>query len=86
MRGEIVEAKPVKEEPPTPAPKKIKVLLLKASTFDFEEVLERTNWDQIMEELFRRYDSWIIEPIWESYKQRYPDVEYQCMMYDDYLE
>jgi len=82
----VVQARPVKQEPPTPGPKRIKVLLLKASTFDFEEVLERANWDQVMEELFKRYDTWIIEPIWEGYKRKYPDIEYQCMMYDDYLE
>jgi len=84
MRGGIVEAKPVKEEPPTPSPKKIKVLLLKASSAEFEEVLERGNWNQVIQELFKRYSTWVIGP--NVFREKYPDIEYQCTMYDDYLE
>ncbi len=83
---DIVMAKPAEEEPPTPAPKKIKILIKKASDTSHEEILERTNWDQIMQELFRRFGSWVVEPIWGYYKEKYPDVEYLCTMYDDYLE
>ncbi|RLC87264.1 MAG: hypothetical protein DRJ03_06455 [Chloroflexi bacterium] len=86
MKTEIIEAKPAGKEPPTPAPKKVKVLIKKASNIEYEEVLERANWDQIMQELFRRFGSWVVEPIWGCYKEKYPDAEYLCTMYDDYLE
>ncbi len=83
---DIVVAKPAGKEPPTPAPKKIKVLLLKAVDSSYREILERANLDQVTKELSRQYNSWIIEPLWDFLKKTYPDVEYICVVYDGYLE
>lgn len=64
----------------------MKVLIMKASDPDYEEVLEKGNWNELMTELFKRYEAWVIEPLWEFLKRRYPSVDYQCIMYDGYLE
>ena len=66
--------------------KEMKVLVLKCSDYSYEEELEAKDWNEIMKELLSRYDSWVIEPIYDYLKARYPDIEYQCVMYDSYLE
>jgi len=86
MKTEIIEAKPAGKEPPTPAPKKVKVLLIRFTDQNYEEVLEGANWDQVMQELFQRYPSWVIEPLWECLKLKYPDIKYLCIMNEPYLK
>ena len=66
--------------------KEMKVLVLKCSDYSYEEELEAKDWNEIMKELLSRYPSWVIEPIYEHLKRRHPDIEYQCLMYDGYLE
>jgi len=66
--------------------KEMKVLVLKCSDYSYEEELEAKDWNEIMKELLSRYPSWVIEPIYDFLKKRHPNIEYQCLMYDSYLE
>ena len=61
----------------------MKVLIIKASDPDYEEVIEVQDWNEAMKRLLKKYDTWIIEPIWEILKVKYPDVEWVAIMYDD---
>jgi hypothetical protein len=49
------------------------------------EVKEYDSWNKVMEDLFSRYDSWIIER-WSNKNYPYVDADYKAILYDGYVE
>ena len=67
-------------------------MITKASDFEYEEVKEFKDWNELMEYLKEKYPSWILEleperiiHNWFASKEN-EKVDVEALMYDDYVE